>query len=97
VKQINAIELIDFKLAGACRNRTDPSGLWPETLDLKGTKCVFEQPLKASDIKDIFFIIRGFSFIAMLAGVGWNWMVFSAHGHKMGTVISCEYTMETVN
>ena len=89
--------MIRVKLAGACGNRTDPAGLWPATLDLKSTKYVFEEPLKTSDIKDIIFIIRGFSFFDMLAGVGWNWIVFSTRGHKMGTVISCEYTMETVN
>jgi len=38
MKQTNSIQLIDFKLAGACRNRTDPAGLWPATLDLKSRR-----------------------------------------------------------
>ena len=78
-------------MAGACGNRTHPAGLWPATLDLKSTKYVFEEPLKASDIKDSIFIIRGFSLFAMLDGVGWNWMVFSARGHKMGTVANTKW------
>jgi len=35
------------------------------------------------------FIIasRAYSFLPMLDGVGRDWMVLSAHGHKMGTVL----------